>query len=70
MTVLLGIAMLSIAVLLLATAVGDDTYTGAEPARAGSTLATLVATVAVMLLFTTGAALLGVSWVLSVAGRG
>lgn len=70
MTVLIGLTMLLVAALLLAVAVGHDARTREEPANAGSVLATLVAAVAVVLLFMTGAALLGVSWVLSVAGGG
>lgn len=70
MTMLIGLAMLFLAALLLAAAVGYDAHIGGEPASAGSALATLVAAVAVMLLLTTGTAVISMTWVLSVMGTG
>lgn len=68
MTMLIGVAMLFAAVLFLAVAVGHDTWSGAEPTSAGSTLTTLA--VAVVLLFTNGVALIAITWVLSVMSSG
>lgn len=70
MTMLIGLAMLFLAALLLAAAVGYDVHIGGEPAGAGAALATLVAAVAVMLLLTTGIAVISMTWVLSVMGTG
>ena len=65
----LGIALLVIAGLLLVVTVGHDARTGDAPGGAGASLLGLIAAVGVVVLGTTGAGVVGITWVLSIAGQ-
>lgn len=65
----LGIALLVIAGLLLVVTVGHDARTGDAPGGAGASLLGLIAAVVVVVLGTTGAGVVGITWVLSIAGQ-
>ncbi|WP_144837120.1 hypothetical protein [Kocuria rosea] len=67
MTMLLGVAGMLLGAVLLAVVVRHDARTGDSPAGAAATLAVLVAAVAVIVLFSTGIALVGITGLLSVA---
>lgn len=63
----LGVALLVLAGLLLVVTVGHDARSGDRPAGAGASLLALIAAVVVIVLGTTGAGLVGITWVLSIA---
>ena len=65
----LGVALLVIAGLLLVVTVGHDARTDEAPAGAGASLLVLIATGAVVVLATTGAGLVGITWVLSITSQ-
>ena len=65
----LGIALLVIAGLLLVVTAGHDARTGDAPGGAGASLLGLIAAVVVVVLGTTGAGVVGITWVLSIAGQ-
>lgn len=67
MTMVLGMLAILLAVLLLTATVRHDARTGDNPTGAATTLTVLVAAVAVIVLFTTGIGLVGLTGLLSIA---
>ncbi|MFC6255656.1 hypothetical protein [Kocuria sp. SM24M-10] len=70
MVLMIAVVMLVLAAVLLMVIVGHEARTGDAPAGAGATLITAAVAVAVIVLGTTGVGLIGLTWVLSVAGQG
>ncbi|MGX5360215.1 hypothetical protein [Kocuria sp. KH4] len=67
---MIAVVMLVLAAVLLMVTIGHEARTGEDPTGAGATLITAAVAVAVIVLGTTGVGLIGLTWVLSVAGQG